>query len=365
MRRFLLALPAFAALLIPAHADIRIAVIGPMTGPYQTLGEQIAAGAQKAVDDLNARGGIDGQRISVDVEDDACKAEDAAAAANRAAGRGDELVIGHICADAAKAAAEVYAKAGIVAITPAVTAPAFTDQRAGPTIFRLAARDDAQGAVAGAYLASRFGKARIAILGDGSPYGKALADATKQAMNEAGKREARADSFDPGAKDYNALADRLNADAIDVVFVGGYQADAALILKALRAKGSSALLMGGDALGTSEFLNSAGDAADGTLFTFFTDWRLAPDAKNVVSAMRAAGNEPQGFALPAYAAVQLWAAARTAGATDGASIAKAIGEGVTPTVLGPVGFAPNGDVLLPGYVVNVWKGADFGLAPAP
>ncbi|MCX5496998.1 branched-chain amino acid ABC transporter substrate-binding protein [Kaistia dalseonensis] len=360
MYRFLLALPLLATLALPAEADIRIAVIGPMTGPYQALGKQIQAGVQKAADDINAKGGIGGERISVDVEDDACKADDAAAAANRAAGRGDVLVVGHVCAEAAKAAAAVYAKAGIVAITPAVTAIGYTDERAGPSIFRLATRDDAQGAAAGAYLASHFADARIAILHDGSPYGKPLADATKQAMNEAGKREARADSFDPGAKDYNALADRLKADAIDVVFVGGYQADAALILKALRAKGSKAILMGGDALGTSEFVNSAGDAAEGTLLTFFTDWRLAPDAQNVVAAMRAAGTEPQGYTLPAYAAVQSWAAARqSAGATG--TIA-ALSTDITPTILGALAFDAKGDAEIPGFTVNVWKDGVF--APA-
>jgi branched-chain amino acid transport system substrate-binding protein len=354
-----LALPSFAA---SARADIRVMAVGPMSGPYQALGKQIRAGVEMAVDALNATGGINGERIVVDVEDDACKPDNALAAANRAIGRGDALVVGHVCAEAALAAAPVYVDKGVVAITPAVTADRYTDSRPGPTLFRLAARDDAQGATAGAFLAERFGTRRIAILNDGSPYGKPLAEATKQAMNEAGKREARADSYEPGAKEYSALADRLIADAIDVVFVGGDQGDIALILKALRTKGSEAVLVGGDALATGEFKSSAGDAANGTLLTFFTDWRRGGAADSVNAALRTAGVEPLGFVLPAYAAVQLWAEARRASGSDqGDVLATTISGTTTPTVLGPVGFDAKGDAQLQGFSIFRWQ--DGALVP--
>ncbi|WEK49721.1 MAG: branched-chain amino acid ABC transporter substrate-binding protein [Candidatus Kaistia colombiensis] len=339
----------------PAGADIRILAVGPMTGPYQALGKQIRAGVETAVDALNARGGIDGERISVDIEDDACKADVAVAAANRAIGRGDALVVGHVCAETAIAAGAVYADNKLLVITPAVTANRYTDERAGPTLFRLAARDDAQGPTAGAFLAERFGGKRIAVLNDGSPYGKPLAKATRLAMNAAGKREARLDTFDPGAKEYNALADRLVADAIDVVFIGGDPGDIALILKALRAKGSSAIVMGGDALATSEFVTAAGDAANGSLLTFFTDWRQAA-AQDVSAALRTAGVEPQGYVLPAYAAVQLWAEARRAGGSaKGEDLAATLAGSTSPTVLGAVAFDGKGDAQLAGFSVYRWQ----------
>lgn len=358
--------PALALLLLagagPAAADIRIMAVGPMSGPYQALGKQIRAGVETAVDAINAQGGIDGERIRVDVEDDACKPDNAVAAANRAVGRGDALVVGHVCAEAGLAAASVYADKGLLAITPAITANRYTDSRSGPTIFRLAARDDAQGATAGAFLAERFGNRRIAILHDGSPYGKPLAEATRLAMNEAGKREARADSYEPGAKDYAALADRLIADSIDVAFLGGDPEDIALILKALRDKGASTVLLGGDNLATGQFKTAAGDLADGTLLTFFTDWRRGGAADVANAALRTAGVEPQGFVLPAYAAVQLWAEARRASGSDqGETIATTIAGTATPTVLGPVGFDAKGDAQLQGFSIFRWQ--DGALVP--
>ena len=360
MRRLALPLAFLLALASPAAADIRIAVIAPMTGPYESLGAQMRAGAEKAVADINASGGVRGERLVLDVEDDACKAEEAAAAANRAIGRGDVFVVGHLCAASANAAAAVYIERGTLAITPGVTRNTYTDERAGPTLFRLAPRDDAQGAFLGAELARLFPDARIAVLDDRSTYGKTLADATRGAMNAAGKREALAESFEPGARDYGRLAARLVDDAIDVVFIGGWHGDIALILEALRARGSDATIVGGDALGTSEYRVAGGTAVAGTLFSFFTDWRDSPSAAAVVAALRAAGTEPEGFVLPAYAAVQLFAAAaRVADPKDGAALAAVLSSAETPTILGGVSFDAKGDARLPFYALYRWGERTF------
>jgi branched-chain amino acid transport system substrate-binding protein len=355
LRRLVLPLLTLT-LAAPASADIRIAVIAPLTGQFQTLGKQVRDGVQKAVADLNAKGGIGGETIVLDVEDDACKAENAAAAANRAAGRGDVLVIGHVCYEAAQAAASVYAQSGIVLISPAVSADSFTDRRAGPSIFRLAAADRAQGLVAGSFLARRYAKARIAILDDGSPYAQPIAEGVHKSLSDAGIREARRDNFDGGAKDYDELAGRLIDDAIDLVFIGGYQADIAAILKSLRAAKSPMVVMGPDSIATTQFTDLAGDRADGTLFTFFTDWRRVPGAARTVADFRASGVEPVGFVLPAYAGVEIWAAARTsAGAPDNAAVASHIQKDTFQTVLGNVAFSDYGSAQIPAFSIFRWQ----------
>ena len=293
-------LPACLAILLattagPALADIRILAVGPMTGPYQALGKQIRAGVETAVDALNAKGGINGERISVDIEDDACKPKRRWPPPTA---RSDAATSSWSAMSAPRRPSRQRASMPTTSCSPSrrpSPPTAIPTSARGPTLFRLATRDDAQAPTAGAFLAERFGNKRIALLNDGSSYGKPLAEATKQAMNEAGKREARLDTFDPDAKEYNALADRLIADAIDVVFVGGDQGDIALILKALRAKGSPAVVMGGDSLGTSEFVTAAGDAANGTLLTFFTDWRLQPPAEAANTTLRQAGVDAAGL----------------------------------------------------------------------
>ena len=102
-----------------------------------------------------------------------------------------------------------------------------------------------------------------------------------------------------------------------------------------------------------------------------TRWRIATDprrsaaASQVVAAFRAAGVEPEGLTLPAYAAVELWAqAARAAKSTERDAVAKAIDTGRFPTVLGEVSCNARGDATLPGFAVWQWKGGRIdALAP--
>ena len=77
----------------------------------------------------------------------------------------------------------------MVQISPASTNPAFTDDRAGPNIYRVCGRDDQQGGIAGKYLAEHFADKKIAFVHDKTAYGKGLADETKKALNAAGKQE--------------------------------------------------------------------------------------------------------------------------------------------------------------------------------
>lgn len=365
MRRLLLGILMAAGIAGPAAAaaDIRIAVVAPLTGPYQTLGQEIRAGATRAVADLNAAGGIDGRTIRLDVADDICRSDTATAAANKAAGR-DVFVVGHVCTAAGDAAAAIYAGEDLLAITPAITDDDFTDHRPGPAILRLAARDDAQGSAAGAYLARAYGDRRIAVVSDGSPYGRGLAEAVKAGLNAAGVKEARSDSFEPGAKDYAGLVDVMIGDDIGVLYVAGYDGDIALIAEALKSRQSKIVLMGGDTLATSEYGSAAGAAAEGTLLTFFTDWRSRKPAEAVAAAFRDDGIEPRGFVLPAYAAVQLWAAARKATGSDkGSDLAAWLGSRQVDTVLGPVGFDAKGDAKLAGFEVYRWSGDSFQPLP--
>ncbi len=354
---------AGAPLAAHAQAEAVIGVAGPMSGDFAIFGKEMQDGAAQAIADINQNGGVDGQRLSLQTMDDKCDAKTADAVANQLAGKGAVMVVGHLCLDASMAAASVYATNHIVEISPGTTWPAYTDERPGPGIYRLAARDDQQGQVAGAAIASRFPGKAVAIVDDRSPYGKELADATRSAMNAAGKREAFTAEYDAGQRDFTDLVGRLQAANIGVVFIGGYPAEVGLIARAIRDAGLDTVIFGGDALVTDEYPNVAGDAADGTLITFTPDPRRNPAAAEVVKAFRARGIEPEGYVLPSYAAVQVWAAAaKTAASTDFAAVVKALDSGHFSTVLGDVSFDARGDMSLPGFVVYEWHGGRLGYA---
>ena len=164
MRSGLAAL-AFALLAPYAHADFDIAMVAPMTGSDASHGEQLRDGALQAVEDLNAAGGVLGQKLHLSVHDDVCDPKQAVAIANQLASAPPAVVVGHFCSGSSIPASDVYAEEGILMISPGSTNPKLTD--AGRwNIFRICGRDDQQGALAGKDLIKLYPGKKIAIVDD-------------------------------------------------------------------------------------------------------------------------------------------------------------------------------------------------------
>ncbi|HYZ33440.1 MAG TPA: branched-chain amino acid ABC transporter substrate-binding protein [Crenalkalicoccus sp.] len=339
---------------------IRIAVAGPMTGQYAAFGTQMREGAQQAVADINARGGVLGRQLVLEIGDDACDPRQAVSVANQLAGRGVQFVAGHYCSGSSIPASKVYAEEGVLQISPASTNPNYTDLGSWNT-FRVCGRDDQQGQVAGRFIADHFKGKKIAILHDNSAYGKGLADETRKSLSAAGARETLYTAYTPGERDYNAIVSRLKEAGVDVVYVGGYHTEAGLILRQAKEQGMNITLIGGDALVTNEFWQITGAAGEGTLMTFSSDPRRRPTAAEVVQRFRAKNIDPEGYVLYTYAAIQAWAeAANKAKTADPRKLAEALKtQGPWQTVLGPVRFDRKGDVTEPDYVFYVWKNGSY------
>jgi branched-chain amino acid transport system substrate-binding protein len=343
-----------------AQDDLTIAVTGPLTGLYAAYGLQMKAGAEQAVEDINARGGVNGKLLRLVAFDDACDREAAMSAARSAIAQNAVLVAGHFCSSASILAAPLYAKAGVVQISPASSSPKLTDERAGPGVFRIAGRDDQQGVVAGRFLAARFAGKRIAILHDRTIYGQGIATAVKQTLNRAGITEAFNGVIRPGEKDYAEVIAKVQGARIEAIFFGGYHTEAAILIRQMREQGVSATLLGSDTLVTQEYWQLAGAAGQGTLMTFLPDARTSPAAADVMGRLRAKDVEPGGYVLYAYAAIEAWAAA-VAGAqsSDAEAVERYLAANSVATVLGPVRFDAKGDSDLPAFRIYEWRDGAF------
>src|SRR6201990_102879 len=350
-----LALGASLALSGMAFADdITVAVAGPMTGGESAFGRQMKNGAEMAVADLNAAGGLLGKKLQLDVEDDACDPKQARSVAEKIGSAKIPFVAGHFCSSSSIPASEAYADGNVLQITPASTNPLFTERKLW-NVARVCGRDDQQGLVAGDYIAKAYKGKNIAILNDKTTYGKGLADETKKALNKAGVTEKMFESYNKGDKDFNAIVSRLKRDNIDLVYVGGYHQEAGLILRQMRDQGLQTVLMAGDALADKEFASITGPAAEGTLFTFGPDPRKKPTAKAIVEAFKAKNIDPEGYTLYSYAAVQVWSqAAKKVGTTDPMKVMAAIKAGSWDTVIGTLEFDAKGDMKELDYVVYKW-----------
>ena len=366
MRNLKSTLIAAAALTVvsfgSASAEIKISTVGPMTGQYASFGEQMRRGAEMAVKDINAAGGVLGQKLELLVEDDACDPKQAVAAANKLVSEGVAFVAGHFCSGSSIPASDVYAEENVLQISPASTNPQLTE-RGLANVFRVCGRDDQQGVVAGKFLAETFKGKNVAILHDKTAYGKGLADETKKNMNAAGLQEAMYEAYTAGEKDYSALISKMKAAGIDVFYVGGYHTEAGLMIRQAHEQGYKPQLVSGDALVTDEYWKITGDAGAGTLMTFSPDPRKNEAAAPLVQRFRDDNYEPEGYTLYTYGAIQAWAqAAEKAGATDTDAVIKALRGGSFDTVLGNIGFDDKGDVTAPGYVWYVWGEGQYDYA---
>ena len=338
-----------------AAQDLSVAVAGPMTGREAVFGRQMKDGAELAVADINAAGGVLGKKLKLEIGDDQCDPKQARSIAEKFASGKLAFVAGHYCSSSSIPASEAYAEGNVLQITPASTNPTFTERGLWNT-FRVCGRDDQQGAVAGQYLAKTFANKNIAILNDKTTYGKGLADETKKAMNKAGVQEKVFESYTKGESDFTALVSKMKAANIDAVFVGGYHQEAGLILRQMRDQGMKTVLMAGDALADKEFAAITGAAGEGTLMTFGSDPRKRPTAAAIVDRFKAKGIDPEGYTLYSYAAFQIWAQAATqAGTTDPKKVAEVIRAGNWSTVLGPISYDKKGDITTLDYVIYVWK----------
>ncbi len=340
-------------------ADIAIAVAGPMTGQYASFGAQMKAGAEQAVADINAAGGVLGEKLVLEVGDDACDPKQAVAVANQFVNKGVVFVDGHFCSGSSIPASKVYEEEGIVMISPASTNPRLTEE-GGDSVFRVCGRDDQQGAVAGKFLKEHFPDKKIAFVHDKTAYGKGLADATMAEYEKAGGKPAMYEAITAGEKDYTALVSKMKQNDIGVIYLGGYHTEGGLIVRQMREQGMDTVLVSGDALVTNEYWSITGPAGEGTLMTFSPDPRKNPVAAPLVERFRGMGIEPEGYVLYSYGAVQAWAqAVATAGSTDTAKVDKALHTGEFDTVLGKFSFDAKGDVTAPGYVLYEWKNGTY------
>jgi branched-chain amino acid transport system substrate-binding protein len=355
-----------AAALGPARADVLIGVAGPMTGTNTWFGEQMERGAALAVADLNAAGGVLGQRVRLITVDDFCDPEQAVAAAKKLVSDGVIFVAGHFCSHSSIPASAVYEAAGVLQISPSSTNPMLTELGRA-NVFRVSHRDDTEGIMAGNYLADHWADQKIAILHDNTTFGKGIAEGTKKQLNNRGLTEAIYQAYVPGRVDYGFEIDQLQAADIAVLYVGGYHTEIALMARAARDRGYLVQLIAGGVLASEDFGLIAGPAAEGALFTDVADPRRRPEAAPVVERFRASGFEPQLYTLYTYGAVQVWAqAAEKAASLELPAMIASLRQNQFDTVLGPIAFDDKGDLTVQNPAWYVWRAGTYvPLEPSP
>ncbi len=321
-------------------AEAVIVVVGPTKGFASERTAAMATAVAARIADINANGGVLGERLRLERTDDGCGTESAAAVASQLASLKPAAVLGHPCAGASVAAAGVYAKSGVLYLALASRYPPLTAPRIGPMIFRLSGREDRQGDAAGRYLAKHFPAGKIAIVHDGARINRTLADDVARSLTDlTPRRIAPGQTFErplrleipTKRKDYSATA--LALKSADAIVFAGFPMEAGLLLKALRQSGSAAQFLITDTARTSLFTDTFAEGAIG------------------VKAIAATGGAYPGVSDAdwAVAALDIFAeAARRTGSLAPITLASVLQAQRFETPFGCLEFAGTGDAELCG-----------------
>ena len=330
--------------------DIKVAVVGAMSGPIAQWGDMEFNGARQAIKDINAKGGIKGDKL-VGVEyDDACDPKQAVAVANKIVNDGIKYVIGHLCSSSTQPASDIYEDEGILMISPGATNPELT-QRGYQHIMRTAGLDSSQGPTAAKYILETVKPQRIAIIHDKQQYGEGLARAVQDGLKKGNANVVFFDGITAGEKDFSTLVARLKKENIDFVYYGGYHPEMGQILRQARAAGLKTQFMGPEGVANVSLSNIAGESAEGLLVTKPKNYDQVPANKPIVDAIKAKKQDPSGaFVWTTYAALQSLQAGLNK-SDDPAEIAKYLKANSVDTVMGPLSWDEKGDL----------KGFEFGV----
>ena len=166
--------------------NIKIGVVIPATGPLTQYGDMVKEGVDTALEQINAAGGVNGNKLEAVIVDDACEPKQGPVAANRVVNAKIQYVVGPVCSGAAIAAAPIYNNEGVVVVTPSATSPALTEGKNFTSIFRTIGRDDQQGPFAAKFIAQTVKPKKVAVLHDKQSYGQGIATAVRDTLKADG-----------------------------------------------------------------------------------------------------------------------------------------------------------------------------------
>jgi len=248
--------------------NIRIGVAAPYTGNLAAYGDNMKAGVNLKLKEINDAGGINGQKVELVWGDDLCQPKDAGTVGSKfAADKSIVAVIGHLCSSATLAAMPIYVRTELPTISPTSTNPTIGDVGKG-WFFRNCYTDDFQGNYLASYVVPKLlGKKKVAIFYENNDYAIGLKDSFVEGAKNAGVTVTGAEAYTTGTTDFTPQLTKLLSDKPETIFLCGYHPEGALIAGQSRKLGFTGPLFGGDGIDNEDYIKIGGKAADNTYCT--------------------------------------------------------------------------------------------------
>lgn len=356
----LMALSCTSAL-AEGDGEIKLAVIAPLTGDFAQYGEAYRTAVELTVSQVNAAGGIDGKMLAYDIFDDKNDARESATLAGRIAADDSYIaVVGPFASTCALACAPILQNAGIVEMCPTCTHPDLTST--GDYIFRGAITSELEAPIFADVTLNKLDAKRVGIIYTQDDWGITTEQEYAAKLEELGGTVVIAESYISGStRDFTPILTKIANEDIELLFVAAMYNDSAMILEQLKQLGYEGRfkIQGTGSLYTDEFLELAGDNAEGMYIT--ASFYAANPAENVQQFVseytEMFGSEPNLFAASVYDGVGLIVEALRNGATDRQSLRDNLAaikdyQGVT----GNASFNENRDVIKDEVVLKIEDG---------
>ena len=354
-----------------AAGTIKIAVLAPMSGQVATFGDSTAKGAQLAVDEWNAKGGVLGSKIEVSVNDSQCSADPAVNAANKVVQQ-DKIhyIVGEVCSSASIPISEIAEANKVVQISPTSTNPNVTINKDGSTkkfVFRACFIDPFQGTVMAKFAAGKGYKTAFIMYDQGNDYVRGLAEFFEKAWTAGGGKVVGKESYTKTDTDFSAILTKVADSKAEVLFVPDYYNIINLVGAQAKQKGVTAVMMGGDGWDSADLDVKAADGG------FYSNHYDAGDTRPIVQswvanyAKKYEGKTPDALATLGYDATNLLIAAiQKAGADDTTKVAEAMAGLQYEAVSGKITFDAQHNPIKSAVVISVKDGKkSFTASVAP
>ena len=343
-----------------ASGKIPLGIAAPTSGQAEatTFGTQTVKPVEIGVRELNAAGGLMGTPVALAVADDRCEPGHAIDVANRQVELNKiNFVIGPICPAAAMAAAPIYAKAGVIEFLPTMTVTMAGLTGPNPdNIFSMVASEEQEARALGAYLAREQKGKKLTVVYTDAFYRRGIVERVKDALPAEMKTSARFEPLLDISGIYDRLADQLQRDPPDVIYMALDHAPLVELIGKLRKRAMKSLLIGGQYMLSYNFWLGARNVAEGIHIIAPIGSPTTPELPKTIDLLRAAGVIPDLVALNSFATVQVWAeAVRRAGGGDARKVIEALRSGEFQTAVGTVAFDQQGNRRDISYSVLTWQ----------
>lgn len=326
-------------------------VLFPLTGDAADWGTKGRKGLQLATDELNASSAC-GRSVTAIYEDSQADPTIGLSAFQKLISADRvPVVIGDIVSSVTLAIAPAAQRAKVVVLSPTASAPAIT--YAGDYIYRIWPSDNAEAKVIANYAIQR-GFRRVAILYMNNDYGSGIQNAFTTDFEGDGRRVISAESYLQTNQDFRSALSKIQGQNADVLYVAGYYADSALVVRQARELGLSFPILGTTSVDDPKFIEIAGKAAEGVVYPLATGYDATssdPLVREFIDSFQRRFNQIPGWIeAQAYDAMGVIcrASQKITGTPTGTAIKQGLDNlGTYNGVTGTIKFDQNGDVVKP------------------